>query len=167
MAAVGLTDLTTPKGTPRIGRVDASEATGQRFSAAMDKANADPAAGSKPLDADPNVSAARPATTADAAGGATADAQERVRRALNLNPAQAAQQRPAHGDAILNGLQSVRGVFAAQEARLTDLASRPTTDVNTLMAIQMEVIKFSVLIDVGSKLTGKSTQALDALMKSQ
>ena len=164
MAAVDLADLTTAAGTPRIGRVGASEAAGQRFAAAMDRANGDPAAGATPSDADPRLPAAGPATAADGAGSATADAQERARRALNLG---SAKQQPAHGEAILNGLQNIRGVFTAQVAHMNELAARPRADVNTLMALQMEVAKFALLVDVTSKLTGKSTQALETLLKSQ
>jgi type III secretion system YscI/HrpB-like protein len=39
--------------------------------------------------------------------------------------------------------------------------------VNTLLAVQMEVVNFSMLVDVTSKLTGKSTQAFDTLLKGQ
>jgi type III secretion system YscI/HrpB-like protein len=161
MAAIVLTDLATQTGTPKIGRIEASDATGQRFAAAMDKADT----GSKAVDATTKVLPSKPAT--DAAGGATADAAERARRGLNLDPAQAAQQKPAHGEAILNGLQNIRGVFGAQEARLDNLISRPAADTNTLLAMQMEVTKFSVLVDVTSKLVGKSTQALESLLKGQ
>ena len=164
MAAVDLADLTTAAGTPRIGRVGASEAAGQRFAAAMERANNDPAAGATPSDADPMPHAAGPTTAADGAGNATADAQERARRALDLG---AAQQKPAHGEAILNGLQNIRSVFTAQVARMNELAARPRADVNTLIALEMEVAKFTLLVDVSSKLTGKSTQALETLLKSQ
>jgi type III secretion system YscI/HrpB-like protein len=165
MAAIGLTDLATQTGTPKIGRTDASDATGQRFAAAMEKADADPASGRQPVDATSKVLPAKPAT--DAAGSTTADAAERARRGLNLDPANAAQQRPAHGEAILNGLQNIRGVFGAQEARINDIISRPAADTNTLLTMQMEVTKFSVLVDVTSKLVGKSTQAFESLLKGQ
>jgi type III secretion system YscI/HrpB-like protein len=165
MAAIGLTDFATQTGTPKIARIEASNATGQRFAAAMDKADTDPAAGRQPADATSRMIVSKPAT--EVAGGTTADAAERARRGLNLDPSQAAPQKPAHGETILNGLQNIRGVFGAQEARLDNLISRPAADTNTLMAMQMEVTKFTVLVDVTSKLVGKSTQALESLLKGQ
>jgi type III secretion system YscI/HrpB-like protein len=165
MAAIDLTNLATQAGTPKIGRVEASDATGQRFAAAMEKADinpANPAAGQQPVDAASKSAPVQQATTGDA----TADAQERARRGLNLDPAHAAPK-PAHGESILNGLQNMRGVFGAQEARMNDIISRPAADTNTLMAMQVEVTKFSVLVDVTSKLVGKSTQAFESLLKGQ
>jgi hypothetical protein len=109
MAAIGLTDLATQAGTPEIGRIEASNATGQRFAAAMERADINSATGQQPVDATTNVISSKP----DTAGGATADAAERARRGLNLDPAQATQQKPAQGETILNGLQNIRGVFGA------------------------------------------------------
>jgi type III secretion system YscI/HrpB-like protein len=165
MAAIGLADLATQTGTPKIGRIEASNATGQRFAAAMEKADTNSATGQQPVDATTNVISSKPVT--DTAGGATADAAERARRGLNLDPAQATQQKPAHGETILNGLQNIRGVFGAQETRINNLMSRPAADTNTLLAMQVEVTKFSVLVDVTSKLVGKSTQAFESLLKGQ
>jgi type III secretion system YscI/HrpB-like protein len=161
MTMIGLTDFATQAGTPKISRVEVSDATGQRFFAAMEKAKTDP----QPTDAASEVLPSKPAT--DAANGTTADAPERARRGLNLDPAHAAQQKPTHGEAILHGLQNIRGVFDAQEGRLNNLLSHSPADTNTLMAMQMEVTKFSLLVDVTSKLTGKSTQALESLLKGQ
>jgi type III secretion system YscI/HrpB-like protein len=162
MAAIDLTNLATQAGTPKIGRIEPSDATGQRFAAAMDKADSNPGAGPQPVDAASKVAPTQPAT----AGDVTADAQERARRGLNLDPAHAAQK-PAHGETILNGLQNMRGVFGAQQARINNIMSTPAADTNTLMAMQMEVTKFSVLVDVTSKLVGKSTQAFESLLKGQ
>jgi type III secretion system YscI/HrpB-like protein len=166
MATIDLADLATQIGTQKkIGRIEASNATGQRFAAAMEKAEPNPSAGLQPADATSRPIPSKP--VADTANDPTADAQERARRGLNLDPAHAAPQKPAHGEAILHGLQSIRGVFDTQEARLHNLLSRPAADTNTLMSMQMEVTKFSVLVDVTSKLVGKSTQALEALLKGQ
>jgi type III secretion system YscI/HrpB-like protein len=177
---LGLTDFATQTGTPKIGRIEPSDATGQRFAAAMEKANPSPAgnppagdppvgdppvADPQPVDAASRVLPSKPAT--DAAGGTTADAQERARRGLNLDPAHAAPPKPTHGEAILHGLENIRSAFGAQEARLNNLMSRPAADTNTLLAMQMEVTKFSVLVDVTSKLVGKSTQAFESLLKGQ
>lgn len=163
MAAIDLTNLATQGGIPKIGRIEASDATGQRFAAAMDKADINPRAGTQPIDAASKVAQIQPAT----AGDVTADAQERARRGLNLDPTHAAPQKPAHGETILNGLQNMRGIFGAQEARINNIMSSPAADTNTLMAMQMEVTKFSVLVDVTSKLVGKSTQAFESLLKGQ
>ncbi|MBC8130274.1 MAG: type III secretion system inner rod subunit SctI, partial [Rhizobiaceae bacterium] len=74
---------------------------------------------------------------------------------------------PSPGDSILDGIQRLRGVFDAREARIADLMDGRTMDAGTLMAMQMEVANFTLLVDITSKLTGKSTQALDTLMKGQ
>jgi hypothetical protein len=162
MAAIGLTDLAKQVGTPKIGRLEASDASGQRFLAAMDRANVASAAETQPVDGAANAVASKAAT--DGAGSTTTNAAERARRALDLDPSRASQK---VGDSILHGLQSLSGVFAAQEARINSLGSRPASDINTLFSIQLEVAKFSALVDVTSKLTGKSTQVLDTLLKGQ
>ncbi len=163
MASIGLTDFSQQAGTPKVARLEASEAAGQRFSAAMERTATNRSTASPPPDV---ASAARPPETTIAAnGGAAADAQDRARQALDLNPPKTAPT--PHGDTILHGLQNLRGVFDKQEARIGNLASARAADTNTLLAMQMEVAKFSVLVDVTSKLTGKSTQALESLLKGQ
>lgn len=163
MASIGLTDLAHQAGTPKVGRIEPSEAASQRFSATMERAATNRSAASPPADV---ATTTRPPETIIAAnGGAAADAQDRARQALDLNPPKTA---PApHGDTILNGLQNLRGAFDKQEARINNLASARAADTNTLLSMQMEVAKFSVLVDVTSKLTGKSTQALESLLKGQ
>lgn len=94
---------------------------------------------------------------------AQAEAQSRARDALGLNGA----ARGGGGDAILHGLQKLRGVFDRRESMVTRLMASNVADTKTLMAMQMEVAQFSLLVDVASKLTGKSTQAFDTLMKGQ
>jgi type III secretion system YscI/HrpB-like protein len=164
MAAVNFTDVATQAATPRIGRLDASDSVGQRFSAAMEKAGTDSAiVGSQQVDAASRV----PSAGQTIAAGATADAQDRARRALNLNPVNAVQRKPAHGDAILNGLQHLRGVFDAQEARINGLTSRTAVDTNALLMAQWEVTKLSVLVDMTSKLAGKFAQLGETLLKGQ
>ena len=95
-----------------------------------------------------------------------ANAQERARQGLGLDgvPAEAP---PNAGDMILEGMQQLRGVFDAREAHIAELMSSQTVNANTLMAMQMEVANFTLLVDISSKLTGKTTQALDTLMKGQ
>jgi hypothetical protein len=103
-------------------------------------------------------------------GAPTTDAQERARRALNLDPVHAAQNAAPQGDAILHGLEKMRGFFSTQEARLNNFLSGsqgPLLDTNRLMAFQMEIMNFSLVVTVASKLTGNSTQALESLLKGQ
>nr|WP_283814287.1 type III secretion system inner rod subunit SctI [Bradyrhizobium liaoningense] len=158
-----MTDFSQQAGTPKVGRLEPSEAAGQRFSAAMERTATNRSAASPPPEA--ATSTRPPETTVAANSGTAADAQDRARRALDLNPPKAAAT--PHGDTILHGLQNLRGVFDKQEARINNLASARAADTNTLLSMQMEVAKFSVLVDVTSKLTGKSTQALESLLKGQ
>jgi type III secretion system YscI/HrpB-like protein len=98
---------------------------------------------------------------------AEAEAKERAKRALHLDDAQQPATAAGAGDTILDGLQKLRGAFDAQQARVNKAMAAPATDMHTLLAIQMEVVNYSVLIDVTSKLTGKSTQAFETLLKGQ
>lgn len=118
--------------------------------------------------ADQSAPAPQP-TVAPMAGTAQADldAQERARRGLGLEGAQNETIKSEPGDMILDGLQKLRGVFDARESRVAELMNRSTVDAGTLMAVQMEMTNFTLLVDISSKLTGKSTQALDTLMKGQ
>ena len=156
-------------GVPRIGRLDPPAATAHRFTAAMDQAMStrhDRTAVASVNSVSPSVkvAAAQPPTATDAGVGPTTDAnaQERARRALQLDTPKS----PA-GDTILDGLQKLRGVFDAQQGRINSVMSQPVTDVNTLLAMQMEIANFSLMVDVTSKLTGKSTQTLEVLLKGQ
>lgn len=94
----------------------------------------------------------------------SAQARDRVRRSLELD---GATTRPSQGDAILGGLQKMRGTFDARHARIGEIMSGKTVDANALLAMQMEVAQYTLLVDVSSKLTGKTTQSLDTLMKGQ
>jgi len=69
------------------------------------------------------------------------------------------------GGFILEGLSRLRGVFDAQAARINTLSSQPINGTEKLMALQAEMVKYSLLVDVTSKLTGKSTQVFDTLLK--
>ena len=40
-------------------------------------------------------------------------------------------------------------------------------DYNRMMELQAQLVEFSLVVDVTSKLAGKSTQALDSLLKGQ
>lgn len=100
-----------------------------------------------------------------AAQASQTDAAERARRALDLAPVEKAQTATEPGDRILDGLNRVRGVFDNQNARLGALVSQPMSDADRMIGLQVEVINFSLLVEVASKLTGKSTAALETLMK--
>lgn len=95
------------------------------------------------------------------------DAQSRARRGLELDGPGAVKGPETGGDMILDGLQKLRGVFDTREAHFSELMSHASMDARTMMAMQMEVTNFSLLVDMTSKLTGKSTQAFDTLMKGQ
>lgn len=71
------------------------------------------------------------------------------------------------GDVILDGLQQLRTAFDVREERIAGLMSSTSVNANTLMAMQVEAANFTLLTDVASKLAGKSTQAIDTLMKGQ
>lgn len=90
-------------------------------------------------------------------------ARDRVRRTLELDGA----VRPSDGDTILGGLQKLRGAFDARHARVGEIMASKSVDTNALLAMQMEVAQYTLLVDVSSKLTGKTTQSLDTLMKGQ
>lgn len=113
--------------------------------------------------ADAATAAAAPAQAASA----DLDAQTRARRGLGLDGTGRAEGTATDGDMILDGLQRLRGVFDAREARVSEMMNRTTLDANTMIAVQMEMTNFTLLVDITSKLTGKSTQAFDTLMKGQ
>jgi type III secretion system YscI/HrpB-like protein len=158
--------VTERTGVPNVrppASTDPAASTTERFAAAMERAS-----GVTPPGGPVRVAQAQSTTAVDAGPAATTsvDPQERTRRALQLDAPNATQSKPS-GDSILDGLQKLRGVFDAQQARINQVISQPVTNVNTLIAAQMEVVNFSMLVDVTSKLTGKSTQAFDTLLKGQ
>jgi type III secretion system YscI/HrpB-like protein len=136
----------------------------QRFYAALEKASSDTTTVS------PAASANAPAGGApqsSAAAEADQGAQERARRGLQLEPSAAGAKRPQSGDAVLDGLQKLRGMFDTHEARLSGLMSKTTPNIDALLSMQVEVVNFTVLVDVTSKLTGQSTQAFQTLLNGQ
>ena len=92
-----------------------------------------------------------------------ATARDRVRRSLELDGTRSVSE----GDTILKGLQKLRGTFDDRHARIGEIMNSKTVDTNALLAMQMEVAQYTLLVDVSSKLTGKTTQSLDTLMKGQ
>ena len=87
---------------------------------------------------------------------------DRAVAGLNLDP-----RTETTGQSILSGLERLRGVFDTQYSALNGNVTGVQMDVGQMMALQAEVVKYSVLVDVTSKLAGKSTQAMDSLMKGQ
>ncbi len=84
----------------------------------------------------------------------------------------AAIKAPTTGQGIVDGLSRLRGVFDTQEQAITGISSAGTggtqlTNSADLINLQLEVVKYSMLMDVTSKLAGKSTQTFDTLMKGQ
>lgn len=100
-------------------------------------------------------------------GTQVAGANDRARQGLDLQGVSANVAPPTGGDMILDGIQKMRGVFDAHEARIGSIMNGSTTSATALMDMQMELANFSLLVDVASKLTGKSTQIFDTLMKGQ
>jgi hypothetical protein len=175
--SIGLEGAAAKAGTPKVTKAEASEATNQRFSEAMEKAQSDlelnpqqvapqqvEQAASQQVNATSEALPSKPVLSTDASDAA--DAQERARRALNLGPIHAKPNTSGGGEAILHGLEKMRGLFNAQEARLINFASSPM-DTQRLMALQMDAMNFSLVVTVASKLTGNSAQALESLLKGQ
>ena len=113
-------------------------------------------------DAVPFMSAQPPATAASATPDAPpGSAAERAIRGLEL------QTEVGPGQSILDGLGRLRGIFDQQIAGVANVERREVLDTTTLMNLQADVVRYTLLVDVTSKLAGKSTMALDTLMKGQ
>ena len=95
---------------------------------------------------------------------AQADARTRAAEGLGLAEPSGTE---TSGTSILSGLEQLRSVFDQQYSGVGQNLEGTRMDVTDMMALQAEVIKYSVLVDVSSKLAGKSTQAMDSLMKGQ
>lgn len=91
----------------------------------------------------------------------SAQAADRAARGLELPP----QVGP--GQSILDGLGRMRSIFDQQVSGVASAGQREVLDTATLMTLQSDVVRYTLLVDVTSKLAGKSTQALDTLMKGQ
>lgn len=92
----------------------------------------------------------------------SADAANRAVRGLDLG-----DETDGPGESILQGLGRLRSVFDTQTKNVAAVNEGNVMDAVTMMNLQTEIVRYTVLIDVSSKLAGKSTQALDALMKGQ
>jgi len=74
---------------------------------------------------------------------------------------------PTGGDMILDGLSRLRGVFDNRTARISETMRAGGADAASMMNLQVELVNFTMLVDMTSKLTGKSTQVIDTLIKGQ
>jgi hypothetical protein len=109
-----------------------------------------------------NVQSKAGAPATAAVSEADPAAQARARAALGLQgPADA-----SGGDAVLNGLQKLRGVFD-QEIGAMASSTKNVTSSEGFFHVQMVAAEFSLFMDVGSKLAGKAGQALESLLKGQ
>lgn len=108
-----------------------------------------------------------PAPGVPAVDGATAaiEADARLRAAEGLGLVAGDDVGP--GNSILNGLEQLRSVFDSQYSSVNSQLQGTTMDVNAMMALQADLVEYSVLVDVSSKLAGKVTTAIDSLMKGQ
>lgn len=166
MATLSLADLAGAPGGTVLSEglrpvVDAARTTA--FEDAMGRTGAvpTPVADAATVSADRPDAVARQEAVAPQEGSA---ARERVRRTLDL---EGVATRPTEGDAILGGLQRLRGTFDGRHSRIGTLMEGNAVNTNALLAMQMEVAQYTLLVDVSSKLTGKATQSLDTLMKGQ
>lgn len=95
-----------------------------------------------------------------------AQAAERAVQGLQLDGS--TDSTAGTGTSILEGLGRLRGLFDTQMNEIATVANNvdPLSSAQ-MMNIQAQLIEFSLVVDVTSKLAGKSTQALDSLMKGQ
>ena len=105
-------------------------------------------------------------TTGQASGVDAAGSTERARRGLELEGAREVGKTTG-GDLILDGLQKLRANFDQRHAKVSEMMKSNVVDASTLLAMQVEVVNYTMMIDLTSKLTGKSTQSFDTLMKGQ
>ena len=95
----------------------------------------------------------------------TAEADARLRAAEGLGLASGDDVGP--GNSILNGLEQLRAVFDGQYGAVNERLTGTSFDVHAMIALQADIVEYSVLVDVSSKLAGKVTTAIDSLMKGQ
>jgi hypothetical protein len=150
-------------------RLKANDASIADFTRAMDRAGA-VAPGEAPVSTRPASDAVTPPTrvagAADAGAADAAAAEQRARRALGLD-GPTATAGPGGGDAILSGLKKLRGVVDKLNLRVDRaLSATDGFDPDTMMATQLEVMNYTLCLDVGSKFVGNTTRALNDLLKS-
>lgn len=153
-----------PRGMPGSGKVDP---VGFRDALARREAeNAAPVQASAAPQGPADPARVAEAGRVEAKDGVGAADRERVRRSLGLDGVAAATA-PTQGDTILGGIQKLRSVFDARHAHINDIMSSGAATTQGLMAMQMELAQYTVMVDVSSKLTGKASSSLDTLMKGQ
>ena len=69
------------------------------------------------------------------------------------------------GNFILDGWSQLRSVFDQQALSLNTASAQGINGTERMIATQIEMAKYSLLLDVTSKLTGKLTQHVDTLLK--
>lgn len=106
---------------------------------------------------------AQPTPTPQPATAESQGAREDALKTLELNGTAAPSS--STGDTILGGLSKLREIFDVQQSKLAGIGY--TDSASGLIVAQLEVVKYSMLVDVTSKLTGKATQSFDTLMKGQ
>lgn len=167
MTALSLATLGTGAGSvlpmpPKAGlnSADAFRDALARQDAAAQAATAQPAGPTSPVDGSDVV---QPSKVSGVEPSSDVSGRERVRKSLELDGVKPTTT----GDSILGGLEKLRGVFDARQSHMNDLMKSNMATTGGLMAMQMEVAQYTVLVDVSSKLTGKASSTLDTLMKGQ
>lgn len=100
---------------------------------------------------------------AEVAPGAETDARLRAAEGLGL----ASGEDVGPGNSILSGLEQLRSVFDGQYAAVNENLKGTSFEAQAMLELQADLVEYSVLIDVTSKLAGKVTTAIDSLMKGQ
>lgn len=155
--------------TGQVGNVpmQVNPAEVDRFRAALEAAGMVPKAVEVPApvrvaDLDGARSATDASTPADAANAAN-----RAVQGLELDPDDDAEA-AGTGTTILEGLGQLRGIFDRELGGIAEGVTKVNPyDSIGMMNLQAQLVEFSLVVDVTSKLAGKSTQALDSLMKGQ
>ncbi len=94
------------------------------------------------------------------------DQRRETIKALELAP-DAAPRAVNPGDTILSGLKKLQGEFSDRQSMLIRDIDTPSTSTSALLKLQMDMVQYTLMIDVASKITGKMTQAVDSLTKGQ
>ena len=113
------------------------------------------------------VAAEAPLRGIDAPSSVTGvDQRRETIKALELAP-DAAPRAVNPGDTILSGLKKLQGEFSDKQSMLIRDMDAPSTSTSALLKLQMDMVQYTLMIDVVSKITGKMTQAVDSLTKGQ
>ncbi|NIZ12011.1 EscI/YscI/HrpB family type III secretion system inner rod protein [Phaeobacter sp. HF9A] len=94
-------------------------------------------------------------------------ADDRAASGLGLAGPEVGSVEATPGQTILSGLERMRSVFDDKIGGIGNRMEHTEMSVQAMVSLQAEVVEYSVLVDVSSKLAGKSTQAMDSLMKGQ